>query len=155
MVTSVDIEPRRRRRERELFGEFLPVARVSLHSVAFMDRERVIGLRLVDLHSWVAQAAEPLFEDGHRRQAILAAAQSLEVHWRQLLNIPTGTLTELAPESFSSSEPTAGHPRLRFRTQASDPPTVEWRDMHIGAMDFAEGCAMRIRNLNLGDYVGE
>ncbi|WP_323670967.1 TIGR02391 family protein [Candidatus Poriferisodalis multihospitum] len=149
MTWSVDIEPRRRRRERELFGELLPAARVSLHSAAFMDRNRVTGLRLVDLHPWVAETAEPLFEDGHRKQAILAAAQNVEVRWRQLLDIPTGTLAELAQESFSAAEPNAGHPRLRFVTQASDTSTDEWRNLHIGAMDFAKGCAGRIRNLNL------
>lgn len=149
MVWSVDIQPKRRRRERELFGELLPVARVSLHSAAFMDRNRVVGLRLVDLHPWVAEVAEPLSEDGHRQQAILAAAQSVEVRWRQLLDIPTGTLAELAQASFSASEPTADHPRLRFITQAFDRSTDEWRNLHIGAMDFAKGCAARIRNLNL------
>lgn len=149
MVWSVDIEPRRRRRERELFGELLPVARTTLNLAALMDRNRVIGLRLVDLHPWVAEAAEPLYEDGHRKQAVLAAAQNVEVRWRQLLGIPTGTLTELAQESFSAAEPKAGHPRLRFVTQTSDPSTDEWRNLHIGAMDFAKGCAGRIRNLNL------
>ena len=136
-------------RERELFVDLLPVARVSLNSAAFMDRDRVTGLRLVDLHPWVAETAEPLFDDGHYQHAILAAAQNLEVRWRQLLNVATGTLTTLAQESFSANEPTPAHPRLRYRSQSSDPSTDEWRNAHIGAMDFAKGCAMRIRNLNL------
>lgn len=149
MTWSVDIEPRRRRRERELFGELLPAARLSLNSAAFMDRDRATGLRLVDLHPWVAEAAEPLYEDGHGTQAILAAAQNVEVRWRQLLEVPTGTLTDLAQMSFSDAEPKTSQPRLRFTAQGSDTSTAEWRNLHIGAMHFAKGCAARIRNLNL------
>ena len=149
MAFSVDVQPRRRRRERELFGDLLPVARASLNLAALMDTQRVTGLRLVDLHPWIAEVAEPLFDGRHYRQAILAAAQNLEVRWRQLLGVSSGTLVTLAQESFSSDEPTPTHARLRFREHGSDSANDGWRNAHVGAMEFAKGCAMRIRNLNL------
>ena len=82
MAFSVDIQPKRRLRERELLGELRSITRVALNTAAFLEQEDKMAIRVVDLHPWVAEPAEPLFDDGHYRQAILAAAQNLEVRWR-------------------------------------------------------------------------
>ena len=62
-------------------------------------------VRVVDLHPWIAEPAERLFDDGHYSQAILAAAQNLEVRWRKLLGASDGSLSELATRSFSADDP--------------------------------------------------
>ena len=77
-------------------------------------------VRVVDLHPWIAEAAEPLFDDGHRRQAIVFAAQNLEKQWRELLGVATPSLSQLAQESFSANAPTPEHPRLRYPAVGTD-----------------------------------
>ena len=149
----VDASPRRiRRRDHLMMDAFGPIrARtyVALMAASTEDQEEPMVLRVVDLHPWIAEAAEPLFDDGHRRQAIIAAAQNLEKQWRESLGVATPTLTQLAQESFSANAPTPGHPRLRFLAVGADTSSEVWRNAHVGAMEYAKGCAMRIRNLNL------
>ena len=149
----VDIQPWRRRRKDyltdEVFGPIRGGTWSALLAAALEDQKDRAIVRVVDLHPWVAEAAEPLFEDGHRRQAIIAAAQNLEKQWRELLGVATSTLTQLAQESFSTNTPTPEHPRLRFLAVGADPASQAWRNAHLGAMAYAKGCAMRIRNLNL------
>ena len=149
----VDASPRRiRRRDHLMMDVFGPIrARtyVALMAASTEDQEEPMVVRVVDLHPWVAEAAEPLFDDGHRRQAIIAAAQNLEKQWRELLGVATPNLTQLAQESFSANAPTTGHPRLRFLAVGADTSSEVWRNAHVGAMQYAKGCAMRIRNLNL------
>ena len=72
MAFSVDIQPKRRLRERELFGELRTITRVALNGAALLEQEDNMAVRVVDLHPWVAEPAERLFGGGHYRQAILA-----------------------------------------------------------------------------------
>ena len=136
-------------REQELFGELRAVTRVALNGAAFLEQEDETVLRVVDLHPWIAEPAERLFDGGHYSQAILAAAQNLEVQWRKLLGVSDGSLSDLATRSFSPDDPKPGRPRLRFPEAGSDAESGPWKNAHLGAMKYAEGCAMRIRNLNL------
>ena len=149
MAFSVDVQPTRRLREQELFGELRAVTRVALNGAAFLEQEDETVLRVVDLHPWIAEPAERLFDGGHYSQAILAAAQNLEVQWRKLLGVSDGSLSDLATRSFSPDDPKPGRPRLRFPEAGSDAESGPWKNAHLGAMKYAEGCAMRIRNLNL------
>ena len=107
------------------------------------------SVRVVDLHPWIAESAEALFDDGHYSLAILAASRNLEVQWRKKLRVSDGSLSKLATESFSADDPQRGRPRLRFPKAGSDTKSGPWKNAHIGAMTYAQGCAMRIRNLNL------
>lgn len=114
MAFSVDIQPKRRLRERELLGDLRAMTRLALNGAALLEQEDETDVRVVDLHPWVAEPAERLFDGGHYRQAILAAAQNLEVRWRELLGVSTGTLFDLANESLSEQPPKPGSPRLRY-----------------------------------------
>ena len=147
MAFSVDIQPKRRLRERELFGELRTITRLALNGAALLEQGDEMAVRVVDLHPWVAEPAERLFDGGHYRQAILAAAQNLEVRWRELLGVPTGTLPDLANESFSEQPPRPDNPRLRYPAFGSDPKSDAWKNAHVGVMEYAKGCARRIRNL--------
>ena len=81
---------RRRHRDHlagEAFGPIRARTYTALMAAATEDQEDRMVVRVVDLHPWIAEAAEPLFDDGHRRQAIVAAAQNLEKQWRELLGV--------------------------------------------------------------------
>ena len=150
---AIDSSPRRIRRRDHLmmsvFGPMRARTYAALMAASLEDQEDRTVVRVVDLHPWIAEAAEPLFANGHRRQAIIAAAQNLERMWRELLGVATPSLSTLANESFSSNAPTAEHPRLRYPSVATNGNSQAWKDAHVGAMEYAKGCAMRIRNLNL------
>ena len=153
LMRVVDIQPWRRRRTDyltdEVFGPIRAGTWRALSAAASEDQEDRTIVRVVDLHPWIAEAAEPLFDDGHRRQAIVFAAQNLEKQWRELLGVATPSLSQLAQESFSANAPTPEHPRLRYPAVGTDTRSQAWKDAHLGAMEYAKGCAMRIRNLNL------
>ena len=153
LMRVVDIQPWRRRHKDyltdEVFGPIRAGTWRALSAAASEDQEDRTIVRVVDLHLWIAEAAEPLFGDGHRRQAIIAATQNLEKQWRELLGVATPSLSKLADESFSSSAPTPEHPRLRYPAVGTDTNSQAWKDAHVGAMEYAKGCVKRIRNLNL------
>ena len=149
MAFSVDIQPKRRLRERELFGELRTITRVALNGAALLEQEDNMAVRVVDLHPWVAEPAEPLFDGGHYRQAVLVAAQNIEVQWRGLLGVSEGTLSILANKSFSEQPPDPDSPRLRYPAFALDSKSDAWKNAHVGVMEYAKGCARRIRNLGI------
>ena len=153
LMRVVDSSPKRIRRKDHLamdvFGSIRGRTYAALMAAATEDQQNRMVVRVVDLHPWIAEAAESLFDDGHYSQAILAAAQNLEVRWRKLLRVSDGSFSDLATRSFSADAPKAGRPRLRFPEAGSDAKSDPWKNAHLGAMKYAEGCAMRIRNLNL------
>ena len=153
LMRVVDIQPWRRRRKDyltdEVFGPIRTGTWRALLAAASEDQADRTVVRVVDLHAWIAEAAEPLFEGGHYREAVLAAARNLEVQWKALLGTEWHSLSTLADESFSSSAPKPNHPRLRYPTAGTDTNSQAWRNAHVGAMEYAKGCAKRIRNLNL------
>jgi hypothetical protein len=48
-------------------------------------------------------------------------------------------------EAFNPNPPKPGHRRLRFAEFEEG--TQAWTDAHQGAMHFAQGCMLRIRNI--------
>jgi Protein of unknown function (Hypoth_ymh) len=104
------------------------------------------GLAPADFHPWVADAAARLWEDGHRRQAVQAAASAVENWLRAKTNAHQGSIASLAASAFSPDEPKPGSPRLRF--SGFDPVGSDgWKSAHEGAGAFGRGCFLRIRNL--------
>ena len=148
IVDFDDVEALTHREVNVLCDTRLSVA-IAFEQAAKTERQGVEGLQVVDLHPWVAAPAEHPFKNGHREPAILAAAQNLEVRWREKLGASNGGLTRLAEQSFTADLPTASRPRLRYPLNGSDPESDAWKNAHMGTMDFAKGCARRIRNLGL------
>lgn len=104
------------------------------------------GLDPSAMHPWVADAAARLWQDGHKRQAVQAAATSVEGWLRARTGVHQGSIVSLAGSAFSAAEPSADSPRLRF--PGFDPPGSDsWKSAHEGAGAFARGCFLRIRNL--------
>ena len=136
------------RRQREIDFRLLGPIRAHAFGVvwaaAMAERGDATVLRVVDLHPWVAEPAEPLFEDGHWFVAVTAAADSVRAQWKAIL----GSQSDDLPSVFSPKDPKAGQPRMRFAFYDRDSDERAWTNAHEGVMHFARGCMMRIRNLH-------
>lgn len=96
------------------------------------------------LHPVVIQAARDLLRDGHVRSAAEAASRAVEQQLRTKLQAQGGTAVQLA-SAFSTQDPKPKESRLRFPEFGHG--TDSWVNAHEGAMFFAKGCFMRLRNL--------
>lgn len=109
-------------------------------------RPELPGLDPTDMHPWVADAAARLWRDGHKRQAVQAAASSVENWLRAKIDVHQGSTASLLASTFSPGDPKPDMPRLRFA--GFDPVGSDaWKSAHEGAGAFGRGCFLRIRNL--------
>ena len=116
------------------------------------ETERILGpvgpkLAAASLHPWIWNAAVDLWDDGHRREAVQAAAVALfDHHLPAKLGVPAGkSAKDLVAQAFLTAPPTAGSPRLRLADYPD--PSPSWTSQHEGAQFFGMGCAQLIRNL--------
>ena len=95
------------------------------------------------MHPLVWGAAQRLWRDGHFREAVAAASESLvtQVKSRTGRNDVSGT--SLWQETFSDKGPLPGKPRLRWPGQPRD---RDVRSMNDGLRQFAPGVQMTVRN---------
>jgi Protein of unknown function (Hypoth_ymh) len=96
------------------------------------------------LHPWVWEASARLWDDGHRRMALQAAATAIEVQLKAKLGVDRSG-ADLVTKAFTTTDPRPDEPRLRFAAFLEG--TESWINAHEGAMFFAKGCIQRIRNL--------
>jgi uncharacterized protein (TIGR02391 family) len=94
-------------------------------------------------HPWVWQAAQTLWDSGHYRHAVQAAATAINDHTQAKLSRRDVADDSLMQEAFSTNAPQVGKPRLRCPGDPSNP-TVQSRQR--GALQFAVGCFQAIRN---------
>lgn len=97
------------------------------------------------LHRWVWEAAVSLWDDGYRREAIQKAATQVNLELQHKLGREDIDGTPLLEQAFSSEDPSPGKPRLRF--PGLRPGTPRFKNAHLGAKSFGQGCFMAIRNL--------
>jgi hypothetical protein len=116
------------------------------------ETQRILGpvgprLAAAHLHPWIWNAAVNLWDGGHRREAVQAAAQALfDSHLPAKLGVPRGkSAKDLIAQAFSTDTPAAGSPRLRLTNYPE--PSPDWTSAHEGARFFGMGCAQLIRNL--------
>jgi len=103
-------------------------------------------LAAASLHPWIWNAAVDLWENGHRREAVQAAAQALfDNHMPAKLGVPSRGAKDLVASAFSTDLPAAGNPRLRLTDYPAS--SQNWTSQHEGARFFGMGCAQLIRNL--------
>ena len=147
---ALDFVPPGFRRQREidfrLSGPIRAQGYGAVMAAAIAERGDPAVLRVVNLHPWVAEPAEPLFDDGHWFRAVSAAADNLRAQWKLVLKVRSTKDLDL-PSVFSTSDPKPGKPRMRFTCYDRDRDEDEWNNAHEGAMHFAWGCMKRIRNL--------
>ena len=96
------------------------------------------------LHPWIVGAVAGLWDNGHYREAVDAATHAIEVRIKTTIGSHQ-TGTPLVTDAFNPAPPRAGEKRLRFPQYKEGTPA--WTNAHEGAMAFARGCMMRIRNL--------
>jgi Protein of unknown function (Hypoth_ymh) len=116
------------------------------------DAQQILGpvgpkLAAANLHPWIWDAAVGLWDNGHRREAVQAAAQALfDHHLPTKLGVPgSKSAKDLMAQAFLTAPPTAGNPRLRLADYPD--PSASWTSQHEGAQFFGMGCAQLIRNL--------
>lgn len=116
------------------------------------ETERILGpvgpkLAAASLHPWIWNAALNLWDDGHLREAVQAAAAALfDSHLPAKLGVPPGkSAKDLVTQAFSTNPPTSANPRLRLADYPD--PSPSWTSQHEGAQFLGMGCAQLIRNL--------
>lgn len=107
------------------------------------ERSDPTALQVADMHPWVAKRAAPLYEDRYWFEAVTAAADDVLAQWKMAL----GSETDDLASTFSRTDPKEGRPRMRFARYDRNSGEQAWINAHEGAMHFARGCIMRIRNL--------
>ncbi len=146
-LAALDFVPPGFRRKREIDSRLQGPIRAqgygAVVAAAMAERGDTSVLRVVDMHPWVAEPAEPLFVDRHWFMAVTAAADNVRAQWKAIL----GTKNDDLPSAFSPKDPKAGQPRMRFAYYDRNRDEQEWNNAHEGVMHFARGCMMRIRNL--------
>jgi hypothetical protein len=96
-------------------------------------------LSAANLHPWIWNAAVDLWDDGHRREAVQAAATALfDQHLPAKLGVP-GPMSakDRISQAFQTSAPTPGKPRLRLDDYSDGSPN--WTSQHEDAQFFDMG----------------
>ncbi|WP_353946483.1 TIGR02391 family protein [Streptomyces sp. HUAS MG91] len=97
------------------------------------------------LHPWVWSGARSLWQSGHYREAVTAAARKVNAEAQNKVGRRDASETALFQSVFSKDDPKPGQPRLRLR---ADDGSDTFRSVQRGAAAFAEGCFAGIRNPN-------
>lgn len=106
---------------------------------------RLPGIDPRQMHPWVADPAAGLWRDGHRQQAVQAAATAVETWLRAKAQVHQGSSASLVASLFAPTDSSPGSPRLRFR-DLGPVGSDGWKSAHEGAGAFGRGCMLRIRN---------
>ncbi|MFI7355336.1 TIGR02391 family protein [Streptomyces avidinii] len=97
------------------------------------------------MHPWVWDGAKALWQSGHFREAVTAAARKVNAETQNRAGRRDVSEASLFQSVFSKDAPKPGQPRLRLM---ADDGSDTFRSVHRGAMAFAEGCYAGIRNPN-------
>ncbi|MGW2283935.1 TIGR02391 family protein [Streptomyces phaeochromogenes] len=97
------------------------------------------------LHSWVWGGARSLWQSGHFRDAVTAAAKKVNAETQNKISRRDLSETALFNNAFSIDPPKPGHPRLRLMI---DDGSDTYKSLHRGARALAEGCYAGFRNPN-------
>ncbi|MFJ9086891.1 MULTISPECIES: TIGR02391 family protein [unclassified Streptomyces] len=97
------------------------------------------------MHPWVWSGARSLWQSGHFREAVTAAARKVNAETQNKVDRRDVSEAALFQNVFSKDDPKPGQPRLRLRP---DDGSDTFRSVHRGVATFAEGCFAGIRNPN-------
>lgn len=105
--------------------------------------EQAPQLNAASLHPWIWDGARSLWNSGHYREAVSAAAIKLNAETQNKVQRLDISETDLFTQAFSESPPKPGQPRLRVHP---DDGSKTFKSRHRGIRAFAEGCYAAIRN---------
>jgi hypothetical protein len=100
-------------------------------------------LNAAQLHPWIWDGARSLWQSGHYREAVGAAAVKLNAELQNKISRRDISEYDLFRQAFSIKDPEPGRPRLRL--MANDG-SKTWESIHAGAGAFSEGLYRGIRN---------
>jgi hypothetical protein len=104
-------------------------------------------LAAADLHAWVWDHAARLWDDGHPREAVRAAATAIfDSHLPAALGLPKDTPQEALVAAFKTDPPKPGQPRLRIPGYTD--PSDDFQNAQQGAQNLGLACAKLVRNLS-------
>lgn len=95
------------------------------------------------MHPWIWDAARSLWQSGHFRQAVTAAAVKVNAEAQNKIGRRDISETDLFKQALSTSEASEAAPRLRL---ADDDGGRSAQSIRRGVMAYAEGCFAAIRN---------
>lgn len=112
------------------------------------ETSRILGpqgpqLNAASLHPWVWKAAAALWDTRFFREAIQAAATSLDLHLHQKTGRTDLAGTELMRELLGEKDPQPGKPRLRLPGNRT---SKTWASQRDGLLQYAVGCFLLMRN---------
>lgn len=121
----------------------------------FMEvEEEILGpegpvLAAQDLHEWIWNPAVDLWNDGHFKHGVSAAAGALFDHQipAKLGVSRAKSAKDQVTSAFSTDAPKPDSPRLRLPDVEEGSP--EWISIHEGAMHLGQGCAQLVRNVSV------
>jgi len=105
--------------------------------------ENAPELSAANLHPWVWGGAKSLWQSGHYREAVEAAAKKVNAETQNKVGRRDVSETDLFKQAFSLDEPKPGKARLR---RMKDDGSDTYRSVQRGAMSLAEGVFAGIRN---------
>ncbi|GAA0677210.1 hypothetical protein GCM10010193_33090 [Kitasatospora atroaurantiaca] len=123
-------------------------------AMVVLDREAEVREKLGDhapqlsaatLHPWAWEGARSLWQSGHFREAVTAAARKVNAETQNKVGRRDVTESALFKEVFSVDEPRPGRPRLHA---VPDDGSKTFGSVQRGVASFAEGCFAAIRNPN-------
>jgi hypothetical protein len=121
-------------------------AKVALERQAELREKLGDGAPQLDaarLHPWVWEGARSLWQSGHFREAVRAAAVKVNAETQNKVRRRNLSEADLFKQAFSSNEPKLGEPRLRIIPNDG---SRDFENVHRGARDFASGLYTAIRN---------
>ncbi|MER7863969.1 TIGR02391 family protein [Amycolatopsis japonica] len=94
-------------------------------------------------HPWVWDSAKTLWSSQHFRQAVQAAATSINAKLQQKVGRRDISDAKLVQEALALSDPEPGRPRLRL---PGDPAAESVQSRQRGALQLGQACTWVIRN---------
>jgi Protein of unknown function (Hypoth_ymh) len=134
-----------------MFPEFDAIGQAERGLGMLADRDEVAARLAPDapvlpadkFHPWVWDSARTLWESHHYRQAVQAAATTLNAKIQDKVQRRDVSDTKLIQDAFSESAPVPGKPRLRM---LGDPSSETVQSRQRGALQFGLACVSLIRN---------
>ncbi|MGP8160418.1 MAG: TIGR02391 family protein [Candidatus Dormibacteria bacterium] len=136
----------------DVTGRWQQQRQAAQRAIVQLERQAEIDDKLGDnaprmnaanLHPWAWEGARSLWQSGHLREAVLAAAIKLNAETQNKLGVRDVSEAALFQMAFSKDAPASGRPRLRLPEDDGGRTALS---MRRGVMAFAEGCYAALRN---------